>query len=198
MLKKVLIGLVVVLVGLIGFIARRDSEFAIQRSTSINAPPDVVFAQVNDFHEWGAWSPWEKMDPNMKRTYSGTEAGIGAVYHWVGNDDVGEGEMKIVDAKAAERINIDLSFLKPFAAQNHTEFAFEPAGAATKTTWKMTGKNNFMAKAFGVFFDMDALVGADFDKGLASLKAVSEAVVAERLKEPADPADVPDAGLPVP
>ncbi len=174
MLKKILIGVAAVIVLFVIVVMTRPAEFKIERSTTVSAPPEVVFAQVNDFHAWPAWSPWEKLDPGMKRTHSGAPAGTGAAYAWQGNDDVGEGRMTIEKSDAPSTIGIKLEFLKPFAATNQTTFTFANTGGGTKVTWAMEGKNNFAAKAFSLFMNMDKLVGGDFERGLAAMKAVSE------------------------
>ncbi|MBA2689237.1 MAG: SRPBCC family protein [Burkholderiales bacterium] len=185
MLKKVAIGLAVVIVVLLGVIATRPDTFRLERSTQIAAPAEVVFANVNAFNRWAAWSPWEKLDLNMKKEYSGPASGAGAMYAWNGNDDVGSGKMTIVDSKPSERIDIKLEFLTPFEATNDTLFTFAPEETGTKVTWVMEGKNNFMAKAMHMVMDMDAMVGADFEKGLASMKALSEYQAQELAKNAA-------------
>ena len=171
---KILIGLVAVVAVFAGVVAMQPSAFKITRSAKIKAPPETVFAHVNDFHKWEAWSPWEKLDPNLKRTYSGAEAGEGAVYAWVGNSQVGEGRMTVVESRPGERLRIKLEFLKPFEATNEAEFTFQPEGDETLVTWSMVGNNNFISKAFCLIMNMDKMIGADFEKGLASLKAVAE------------------------
>lgn len=175
MLKKILIGVAAVLLLFVIVVATRPADFRVERSITIAAPPAVVFGQVNDFHAWAAWSPWEKLDPGMKRTYTGPPSGTGATYEWQGNDDVGEGRMTIEKSTPPSTVGIKLEFIKPFAATNVTTFTFAEQGPGTKVTWAMEGTNNFFAKAFGLFMDMDKLVGADFERGLASMKAISEA-----------------------
>jgi hypothetical protein len=133
-----------------------------------------VFEHVNDFHKWRAWSPWEERDPDMERTYDGPAAGEGAKYAWAGNGDVGEGKMTITESRPGELIRIKLEFLKPMSATNTTEFTFKAEGDGTVVTWDMTGRNNFMAKAFCLFMNMDKMVGGDFEKGLANLKSIAE------------------------
>ena len=140
----------------------------------IAAPAAAVFEQVNDFRKWDAWSPWAKRDPNMRQTYEGAPAGVGPSYSWSGNNEVGEGRMTLTESRPNEMIRVNLEFLKPFAATNTTEFNFQPSGNQTAVTWSMFGTNNFMAKAFGLFMNMDKLVGADFEKGLQQLKSVTE------------------------
>ena len=156
-------------------VAMQPAAFKIERSTTIAAPPAAVFVQVNDFHKWTAWSPWEGIDPQLKRTYEGPPAGVGAHYHWVGNKKVGEGMMTISESRAAELIRIKLEFLKPFKATNTAEFTFKPQGDQTLVNWAMTGERNFVMKAFGMMMDMEKMVGGDFEKGLAKMKSVTEA-----------------------
>lgn len=188
MAKKILIALALVLVVLGGVIATRPSTFEIKRSLLINASPEVVFDQVDDFKSWNGWSPWDKMDPTMQRTYNEAPSGVGAGYHWVGNKDVGEGSMKITEAKAGEHLGIDLEFIAPFAAKNRTNFDFAKTGEGTTVTWTMSGTNNFMSKAMSLVMDMDKMVGPDFEKGLASLKTISETEAAATQKAAADKA----------
>jgi len=174
LVKKILLALLVVIVLAIVAIAMQPSEFRIARSTTIDAPPPAVFDQVNDFHNW-TWSPWAKLDPEMKITYEGEPAGKDAIYEWSGNQEVGEGKMTIIESRPNELVRIKLEFLKPFAATNEAQFTFDPQeGDKTEVTWSMTGKNNFMMKAFHLLMDMDKMLGSDFDKGLANMKAQVE------------------------
>jgi len=179
MIKKILLLVVVVIVlGIAIFavvVAMQPSHYQVQRSATMNAPAAVVFNQVNDFHKWDAWSPWAKLDPNMKTTFAGAPAGTGAVYSWTGNSDAGEGKMTITDSKPGELVKIKLDFIKPFAATSDTVFNFKPQGNQTAVTWTMDGENNFIGKAFCLFMNMDKMVGGDFEKGLAQMKTVSEA-----------------------
>jgi hypothetical protein len=160
---------------LLVFVALQPSQFRIERKAKISAPPATVFGHVNDFHNWLAWSPWEKLDPQLKRTYDGPASGMGAKYAWEGNSKAGQGRMTIVDSRPGELVRIQLEFVKPFTATNISEFTFQPEGNQTAVTWTMTGNNNFMAKAFSLLMNMDKLIGSDFEKGLAGMKAVSEA-----------------------
>ncbi|MDY7228854.1 SRPBCC family protein [Hyalangium rubrum] len=185
MLKKILLGLVVAVVALAGYIASRPAHFSLQRTATIPAPPEVAFALVNDFHYWNQWSPWDKLDPNQKTAFDGAPAGTGAKYSWVGNDDVGEGRMTIEESKPNELVRIKLEFIKPFEATNTTTFHFKPEGEGVSVTWQMEGENNFMSKAFSVFVNMDEMVGKDFEKGLASMKTAAEAEVKKRAEEAA-------------
>ena len=174
-MKKILLALLLIVVVFIIVVATRRADFQITRSTTIAAPAVVVFAQVNDFHLWDAWSPWAKLDPAMKQTHEGASAGPGAIYTWSGNKDVGEGRMTLTESRTNELVRIKLEFLKPFATVNTTEFRFKPEGTQTAVTWSMSGTNGFMAKAFCMFMNMDKMVGGDFEKGLAQLKTVAEA-----------------------
>jgi len=176
MFKKVLIVLVVIIAALAVIIAMQPADFRVSRSMTIAAPAATVFEQVNDFHKWDGWSPWAKLDPNMKQSHDGAPAVVGASYSWSGNDQVGEGRMTLTESRPSEMIRIKLEFLKPFTATNTAEFSFKPDGNQTTVTWSMFGTNNFMAKAFGLFMNMDKLVGSDFEKGLAQLKAVAETI----------------------
>jgi hypothetical protein len=161
--------------GVLGVAAARPGQFRIERSTRIKASPDRIYPLLDDFHRWGGWSPWEKLDPDLRRTYSGAERGPGAVYHWVGNKKVGEGQMEITGASAPTELTIKLDFLKPFEAHNITHFTLRPDADATAVTWAMTGTSPYMMKVMGVFVSMDRLVGRDFEAGLANLKAAAEA-----------------------
>ena len=179
MIKKILLYGIVAIVLIITIfcvvVAMQPAHYTVERSATINAPAPVVFAQVNDFHKWEAWSPWEKIDPNIKKEFSGAAAGNGAVYSWAGNNDVGEGRMTITDSRPSDLIKIKLEFVKPFTATNATDFTFTPQGNQTNVKWTMSGENNFVAKAFSMFMNMDKMVGTDFEKGLGQLKTVSEA-----------------------
>jgi len=175
MLETILIVLAAIVVVFVAVVALQPAEFRIVRSRTISAPPPDVFAQVNDFHNWTAWSPWEKLDPALKRTHEGAPAGTGAIYSWVGNKKVGEGRMTLTESHPSDLIRIKLEFLKPFKATNTAEFTFKPEGNQTVVTWSMTGRKNFLLKGFGLFMNMDKMIGGDFEKGLANMKAVVEA-----------------------
>ena len=155
-------------------VALQPSDFKVERSATMRAPAAAAFAQVNDFNRWQAWSPWEKVDPALKRSYEGPRAGTGAVYAWQGNNDVGEGRMTITDSRPAELVRIRLEFFKPLAAVNTTEFRFQPSGDGTAVTWTMAGRNNFLSKAICVFVDMDRMVGGMFEQGLTQMKSIVE------------------------
>ena len=155
MIKTILIVVVVALAAILIFAATKPDTFRVERSTSIKAPPEKIFPLINDFHNWPTWSPWEKMDPAMKRTHSGAASGKGAVYEWEGNSKVGKGRMEIVDAPAPSKVTIKLDFLKPFEGHNIAEFTLEPKGDSTNVTWVMDGPRPYVAKVMSVFFNMD-------------------------------------------
>ena len=175
MIKKILLALIALIFAFVVIVALQPAEFRISRSITIAAPTAAVFEQITDFHKWQAWSPWAKRDPNMKQSYEGPPAGVGASYAWSGNDEVGAGRMTMIESRPSELIRIKLEFLKPFAATNTSEFTLKPDGNQTAVSWSMFGTNNFMAKAFGLVMNMDKLVGRDFEKGLAQLKSATEA-----------------------
>lgn len=166
-------GIGAIVAAILGFAATKPGAFQIQRSTTMKAAPDTIAAHIHDFHKWTAWSPWENLDPNLQRTYGGAPAGKGAVYAWEGNKQVGAGRMEITDA-ATQKTTIKLDFFRPFEAHNITEFRLTPRDGSTDVTWSMTGTNPYLMKVFGVFMNMDKMVGNDFEKGLSKLKSVSE------------------------
>lgn len=183
MLKPILIVLaVVVLLILVVLVvaAFRPPEFGVTRSATIAAQSAAVFAHVNDFKKWKAWSPWERLDPAMQRTYEGAGEGVGAIYHWVGNSQVGEGRMTISESRPGEAIRIAMEFIKPFASQATAEFTFAAAGEGrTTVTWTMSGSNsNLVCKAMGLFMNMEKMVGDQFSEGLRNLATVAEAPAA--------------------
>ncbi len=178
MIKKTLLVLLLLLVvgvgGLAVVVAMQPPDFRVERTATVNAAPADVFAQVNDFHKWQAWSPWAKLDPDCKYAYEGPAAGTGAVFTWSGNKEVGEGRMTILDSRPGEMVRIKLDFLRPFESTCTAEFHFRGEGSQTAVTWSMFGKNDFVGKAFHLFMDIDQMVGGDFERGLAQLKAVAE------------------------
>jgi len=178
MRKKILIVLAAIAAILVVFaivVALQPSEVRVVRSITIAAPAPAVFAQVNDFHKWEAWSPWAKLDPAAKVTFEGTPAGQGAVFTWAGNDEVGEGRMTLMESRPSDQIRIEVAFVKPFEGSSSSEFTFKPDGNQTLVTWTTTGRNNFIGKAFCLFFDPEEMLGGTLEKGLAQLKSVAEA-----------------------
>src|SRR4029453_10486622 len=156
------------------YAATKPDTFRIQRTVSLKAPPEKIFGPLNDFQNWGAWSPWETKDPAMKRTYSGAPKGNGSVYEWDGDRNVGAGRMEITESSPPSKVALDLNMLKPFEARNVVEFTLEPQGDATRVTWAMNGRTPYIAKIVHVFIDMDRMVGKDFEAGLANLKTLAE------------------------
>jgi hypothetical protein len=152
-----------------------DETYTVERSARMSAPPERIYEQIADFHNWPHWSPWEGLDPDMRRTYSGADSGTSAVYSWSGNRRAGQGRMEIRSASAPSVVDIDLAFEKPFKSRSDTVFTIAPEGpGASHVTWTMTGKKTLMTKVMGVFKSMDAVIGPNFEKGLAQLKAVVE------------------------
>ena len=176
--RRILLGILAVLAAAVAVllivVAMQPTDFRITRSAKISASPPAVFEQVNDFHNWQQWSPWAKLDPNAKSTFEGPSSGEGAIFRWAGNAEIGEGNMTITQSQPSERVKLKLEFIKPFADTADTEFTFQPEGDQTVVTWTMAGKNNFMAKAFCLFMDMDKMLGGQFEEGLANMKAAVE------------------------
>lgn len=164
------IAIVVVLI----LAAMKPDSFKVERAIAINAPPGQIYPLIADFRAWGGWSPWDRKDPDQKRSFSGPESGVGASYAWDGDKNVGRGSMEIIEANAPARVRLKLDFIAPFKARNDVVFALQPQGPATNVTWTMTGPTPFFAKIIHVFINMDRMVGGDFEAGLASLKSLAE------------------------
>ncbi len=161
------------------YAATRPDDFRVQRSVTIKAPPQRIFALIQDLHGWAAWSPYEKKDPGMKRVFGGSATGKGATYEWDGNKNVGHGRMEIVEATSPSKVVIKLDFITPFEAHNVAEFTLLPqadntTSATTVVTWAMCGPSPYVAKVMGTFINMDRMIGTDFEAGLQSLKATAE------------------------
>jgi uncharacterized protein YndB with AHSA1/START domain len=174
MLKKIFIAVVLLVVGFAVVVALQPSQFHVERTATIAAPPAAVFAHVDDLHKWEAWSPWAKLDPAAKVGYEGAPAGKGAAFTWAGNDKVGEGRMTIVESRPAELVDIKVDFTKPFEGTNSSVLTFKPAGGGTTVTWSMSGHQNFFAKAMCLVFDGKKMIGNSLEQGLTQLKAVAE------------------------
>ncbi len=174
MIKKIGLVVLAIIVVILGLAAMKPDSFSVRRSVTIQAPPEKIAPFLNDFHQWASWSPWEHLDPNMKRSFSGAPAGKGAVYEWEGDSKVGKGRMEILEAATPARTVVKLDFLKPVASNSTTEFSLAPQGDATTVTWDMHGPMPFVSKVMAVFVSMDDMIGKDFDKGLAQLKAAAE------------------------
>ena len=164
----------ILLAAILGYAATKPGVFRVQRAKSIQAPPAKIFELINDFHRWASWSPWEKLDPTMKKTFSGAASGKGAVYAWAGNSKAGEGRMEITDTTPGSKVRIKLDFLKPFDGHNTAEFTLEPKGEFTSVTWAMFGPVPFVMKVMSTFFSMDKMLGRDFEAGLTNMKAIAE------------------------
>lgn len=190
MWTKIAIGVVIVLVIVGAIIATRPDSYSVERSAVVAAPPEVVFEYVNDFHRWAQWSPFEKLDPAMQKTFEGSPSGVGAGYHWKGNSKAGEGRMRIAESERASRIAIDMRFLEPFESTSVTTFTFEPVAEGTRVTWGMAGENTTMGKAISLVASMDKMIGKDFEEGLAKLGTVAETDAKRRAQDtPAAPAE---------
>jgi hypothetical protein len=172
--KKILLGFLAVIVIFLVVVACQPADFRVTRTATMTAPSAAAFAQVNDLHRWEAWNPWGKLDPAMKQTYSGSPTGTGSVYDWSGNDQAGQGRITIVDSRPNELVKIKLEFMKPMEGTNDVQFLFKTEGDKTSVTWDMAGRKNFISKGVCMFMDMDKMVGGEFEKGLAGIKAIVE------------------------
>ncbi|WP_296738665.1 SRPBCC family protein [Mesorhizobium sp.] len=174
MLATILIIVIVVIAAVLIYAATQANDFVVSRSASIKAPAEAIFPLINDFRRWPEWSPYEKLDPQMKRTLSGAEAGKGAAYAWEGNNKAGIGRMEIANSVSPLLVALRLDFEKPFRANNTVDFTLAPGGDATTVTWAMKGARPFIAKLMGLFMNFDKMIGKDFEAGLANLKRVTE------------------------
>ena len=174
MFKIAVIVVVALLAGLLGYAATQPDNFSIRRSIVIKAPPEKIYPLISDFHKWGEWSPWEKIDPTMQRSFSGADHGPGAVYGWDGNGRAGAGRMEILPVTTPTSVVIQLDFLRPFKSRNTATFTLQSQGDGTTVDWVMAGPSPFIRKLMGVFFNLDKLVGTDFETGLGNLKRISE------------------------
>ena len=174
MWKKILSGIAVVLVGFLAFVATRPAQYHVERKVAIAAPAEVIYAELEDLRRWAAWSPWDKLDPNLKKSFEGPERGVGQSYTWQGNDDVGTGKMTITSAEPLKHVRYKLEFFEPMESQAQADMTLAQAGDKHEVTWGMDGENNFVGKLFCVFVDMDKMIGKDFEKGLAQLKTIAE------------------------
>ena len=174
MFKKILLGLAALILIILAIAAMQPDSYRVERTATIKAPPDKIQPLISDFHNWASWSPWEKLDPAMKRTFSGAARDKGAIYAWDGNDQVGAGRMEITELAPAARVGIKLDFFRPFESHCQTDFTLKPGADGTTVTWTMSGPSSFMTKLMGLVVSMDKMVGKDFETGLASMKAVAE------------------------
>jgi len=174
MFSTIGIGAGILIAALLGFAATKPGTFRVQRSKSIQAPPEKIFALIHDFRRWGSWSPYEKFDPAMQKTYSGAARGKGAVYEWVGNGKAGAGRMEITGVSQPYQVTIKLDFLKPFEGHNIAEFTLQTEGDSTNVTWAVYGPQPYFAKVMSIFLSMDSLLGKEFEAGLANIRSVAE------------------------
>jgi uncharacterized protein YndB with AHSA1/START domain len=172
MLKKILIALAAIVAVFLIVVALQPSEFKVERSATISAPPAAVFEQVNDFHKWEAWSPWAKLDPNAKVTFEGPPSGVGTIMTWAGNSEVGEGKMTLTESKPNELVKIDVAMVKPMEGSSTTQFTFKPEGDQTAVTWSMAGHHNFLAKAMCLVMNGKKMMAGIMDKGLENMNSV--------------------------
>jgi uncharacterized protein YndB with AHSA1/START domain len=170
----VLVLVLAVIAAILGVAAAKPKTFTVKRATVIAAAPEAIFPYLEDFRRWAVWSPYEDIDPGMKKTFGGPDKGVGATYGWDGDKKAGAGTMQITEAKAPGKLGLDLTMLRPFPAANHVEFFLTPLDEGTRTAWVMTGPQPFMSRVMSVFLSMDQLIGRDFEKGLARLKAAAE------------------------
>lgn len=187
MLKYVLIGVAILVIAFVVVVAIQPSEFRIERTASMQAPPEEVFHQVNELRNWEAWSPWARKDPDARASFTTPSSGASAVFGWSGNDEVGEGRMTIMESRPHEVVRLRLDFVRPYEDTATTEFRFQPDGEGTLVTWTMTGEHDFMSKAMCLFVDLDEIVGGDFEAGLASMKTIVEAEPSPDQPEPQPP-----------
>jgi uncharacterized protein YndB with AHSA1/START domain len=174
MLKTVALLVVVLLAVLLAYAATRPDSFVVRRTTSIKASPEKLFPLINDYHNWPAWSPYEKLDPNMRKTFSGAPNGKGAIYEWEGNSKAGKGHMEITDSVPASKVTMRLDFSKPLEGHNVAEFILSPNGDSTNVTWAMSGPSPYLVKVMSIFFNMDNIIGKEFETGLGNLKTIAE------------------------
>ncbi|PTU31485.1 SRPBCC family protein [Stenotrophobium rhamnosiphilum] len=173
-MRKLLIIVLVAIAAVLGYAATKPDTFQVSRSVSIKAPPEKIFPLINNLHSWTTWSPYEKLDPAMKRSYSGPESGVGAAYSWEGNNTVGAGKMEVSESTPSSAVKFKLDFFKPFNTHNTAEFTLAAEGDSTTVTWTMDGPSPYISKVMGVFFNMDKMIGDAFTDGLNNLKGLSE------------------------
>ena len=174
MFKIIFIVVVFLILGVLAYAATRPDSFRVERSADVQAPPEKIFPLINDLHRFADWSPYERKDPDMKRSYGGAPEGVGARYAWDGNKEIGQGNMEIIESSFPSKISMRLVFLEPFEAQNTAEFTLLPQGEFTRVTWAIHGPCPYVSKLMGLIFDMDQMIGKDFEVGLAQLKTLAE------------------------
>jgi hypothetical protein len=173
-IKKIFVVIAILFAVVLIYGAFKPGDFRVQRTIAINAPPEEIFPLINDFHSWQSWSPWEKLDPNMKRTLGGPANGQGATYEWDGNNKAGKGRMEITGSAPSSKVDIKLDFIRPMEGNDAVEFTLRPNGKSTDVTWEMSGPLTYPGRVMTIFVSMDKLIGGDFETGLANMKAVAE------------------------
>ena len=173
-MKRIFLVLGAVVGIFVAFVATRPSEYKVERSLLMGVQASEIYRRVVTFRKWTSWSPWANLDPSMTVEYSGPKGAVGSVYYWKGNDKVGEGRMTMTGAVKDQLVEIKLEFIMPWEQTSKTSFTFQPEGPGTKVTWSMTGERDLVGKLFGLFMDMDKMVGPDFEKGLQALKTQAE------------------------
>lgn len=174
MIKKIAAVIAAAVLIVLGLAATKPNTFQVERTVTVNAKPEKIFPLINDLREQNRWSPWDKKDPAMKRTFSGAEKGVGAVYEWDGNKEIGAGRLEIMGSVAPSRVVMKLDFIRPMEAHNIAALTLDPRGPATAVTWSIRGPMPFVSKIMCVFMDMDKMIGGEFEKGLADLKTLAE------------------------
>ena len=174
MLKKILIALVAIIALFLIVVALQPSEFSVERTATMAAPPETVFEQVNDFHKWEAWSPWAKLDPDAKIAFEGPPSGAGTIMTWDGNDKVGQGKMTLTESQPNDLVKIKVDFVKPMEGSNESTFTFKPDGDKTAVGWTVAGHQSFIAKAFCLVMNGKKMMSDIMDQGLANMKSVAE------------------------
>jgi len=185
MIKKILLGLAVALLALAGLIASQPSAFTVQRTVTMKSPPKYIFTNLNSFFRWAEWSPWNDLDPAVKRTYEGPVVGVGNVYAWAGNAKAGEGRMTLEESRKDELVRVKLELFKPFSGTYTTTLTLKPVPEGTTVTWALEGHHGFMGKAASLFTDMEARVGEDFEAGLDRLRTMAEYRTEDKARESA-------------
>jgi len=175
MMQKILIGLIATIGSFLALILLQPSEYSVSRTMMMSAAAPDIFAQIDDFHRWQAWSPWAKRDPKAKASFDGPASGKGAVFAWSGNNEVGEGRMTLTESRPSESVRIKTDFVKPFVGTSYSDFSLKSEGGGTSVSWTMSGQTDFIAKAICLFVSMDRVLGGEMEKGLASMKQLVEA-----------------------
>lgn len=175
MMQKILVGLIATIGSFVALILLQPSDYRVSRTMVMSAPAPDIFAQIDNFHRWQAWSPWAKRDPAAKASFDGPASGKGAVFAWSGNNEVGEGRITLTESRPGESVTIKTDFVKPFVGTSYSDFSLKPDGSGTSVSWTISGQNDFIAKAICLFVSMDKVLGGEMEKGLAGIKQLVEA-----------------------